>query len=619
VGSLTQLTLACFLALQSDAVVSSVADRMKIDKADILGADSSNAAVKLALAETHVIQETKDYLQSEGVDLTLPSSTPRSPTTLLIKNIPYATGSAALAEMLEPFGEVARLLVPPSRTIALVEFKDAREAREAWKGLSYKRVGNSVLYLEKGPKGLWDGEVVEKKAPELPAAAASAVAPSTVDLPASAAKKAPKAVPATTAKAADSEDVPPNATLFVKNLSFATTPVGLLSLFSPLPGFAFCRIQTKPQPTATNPTQRVSMGFGFAGFKTPAQAEAAMKVAQGKVIDGRALEVGFAKRNTEDVEVGPAADKKGGKKGWMETTTKMVVKNLPFEASKKDVQELFGYALPSCSAPALPIANAPLPFTLPQLVCTAQVGPAAQEVQRRLARFRLPRLPHPARGRVGHGLAQAHPSARPAPRARVGQGGRGRRQAARAGRRRRPGGRGGRRREAGQADKDCSLEALLCMTPLSPACRPFCLVSFDLSRPGSELERAARPAPPPPPPTSSASVLLLHHHRPTRPACLSQPLPLLPSWPCGLPWRADRVSASSPLASIQVTRRLLSSPPPLTSLRGAARRPPPPRPGHSPASHRLCGPSRRPLQHIAPRLIGPHQTPSWPIGPCRPT
>lgn len=44
-------------------MVSSVADRMNISKADILSADSSNAAVKLALAETHVIQETKKYFE----------------------------------------------------------------------------------------------------------------------------------------------------------------------------------------------------------------------------------------------------------------------------------------------------------------------------------------------------------------------------------------------------------------------------------------------------------------------------------------------------------------------------------------------------------------------------
>ena len=43
--------------------MSSVADRMNISKADILSADSDNAAVKLALAETHVIQETKKYFE----------------------------------------------------------------------------------------------------------------------------------------------------------------------------------------------------------------------------------------------------------------------------------------------------------------------------------------------------------------------------------------------------------------------------------------------------------------------------------------------------------------------------------------------------------------------------
>jgi multiple RNA-binding domain-containing protein 1 len=44
---------------QSDAVLSSVADRMNISKSDILDPESPDAAVKLALAETHIIQETK--------------------------------------------------------------------------------------------------------------------------------------------------------------------------------------------------------------------------------------------------------------------------------------------------------------------------------------------------------------------------------------------------------------------------------------------------------------------------------------------------------------------------------------------------------------------------------
>ena len=54
---------------QSDAVVSSIADRMNVSKSDILNPETDNAAVKLALAETHVIQETKTFLEQHGVDL----------------------------------------------------------------------------------------------------------------------------------------------------------------------------------------------------------------------------------------------------------------------------------------------------------------------------------------------------------------------------------------------------------------------------------------------------------------------------------------------------------------------------------------------------------------------
>lgn len=46
---------------------SSIADQIGITQADILNLESDNAAIKLALAETHVIQETKSYLESQGV------------------------------------------------------------------------------------------------------------------------------------------------------------------------------------------------------------------------------------------------------------------------------------------------------------------------------------------------------------------------------------------------------------------------------------------------------------------------------------------------------------------------------------------------------------------------
>ena len=47
-----------------------MADRLKISKGDILNPESGeDAAVKLALAETHVIGETKKYLEDVRCDL----------------------------------------------------------------------------------------------------------------------------------------------------------------------------------------------------------------------------------------------------------------------------------------------------------------------------------------------------------------------------------------------------------------------------------------------------------------------------------------------------------------------------------------------------------------------
>ncbi|KAF9780902.1 hypothetical protein BJ322DRAFT_288288 [Thelephora terrestris] len=132
------------LYMNSDAVVSSVADRMKISKSDISNPDSENAAVKLALAETHVINETKAYLESHGVildsfsDLTGSGRVSRSDTVIFF----------------EVHGELSRVLIPPAGTIAVVEFVHSDDAAGAFKAVVYRQLGNAIVYLEKGPIGM---------------------------------------------------------------------------------------------------------------------------------------------------------------------------------------------------------------------------------------------------------------------------------------------------------------------------------------------------------------------------------------------------------------------------------------------------------------------------------
>ncbi|EAU87398.1 rRNA primary transcript binding protein [Coprinopsis cinerea okayama7 len=330
------------LYMNSDAVASSIADRMNIPKTSILNPDPSetttNPAVKLALAETHIITETKTFLESQGVLLSSFTSKVRSDTILLVKNIPYGTTEPQIREMFEPHGELVRVLVPPAGTIAVVEFVKGEEAAKAFKAVAYRRLGNSVVYLEKGPVGMFvsDPEEVEKR---------RVTTEEDRRLLESSVIKVPEALPIETTDSAgetaggEGQETVAGSTLYVKNLSFATTQERLVSLFSHLPSFSFARIQTKPDPK--RPGARLSMGYGFIGFKDVEGARKALKSLQGFVVDGHELHVKVAGRGRDEVakELGVATSNDATGKS---RTTKMIVKNVPFEATKKDIRDLFG-------------------------------------------------------------------------------------------------------------------------------------------------------------------------------------------------------------------------------------------------------------------------------------
>jgi multiple RNA-binding domain-containing protein 1 len=287
---------------------------MGISKADLLSSDETNPSVKLALAETHIIAETKQYFLSAGLNIeALDPKAPRSQTIILVKNIPYGTTIPTITELFAAHGEVARVLLPPAGTLGVVEMKDSIDAGRAFKALSYKRLGSAVLYLEKGPSGMFVDKpknVITEEAQEL------------LDR-----------VAATDSSNTDES----GSTLFLKNLSFSTTTLRLQNLLSSLPGYSFARVQTKPDNK--RPGERLSMGYGFVGFKTREEAGKGMTGLEGFEVDGKILEVSFAQRGGEE-----EGERGGGGKKELEGKTKgtkVLVKNLPFEATKKDVKDLF--------------------------------------------------------------------------------------------------------------------------------------------------------------------------------------------------------------------------------------------------------------------------------------
>jgi multiple RNA-binding domain-containing protein 1 len=312
------------LYMNMDDVMSSVATRMGVEKSQLLDPTSSDAAVRQALAETHVIQEAKSYFLESGVDLeAFKTGRKRSDTTILVKNFPYGTKHDEIRDRFSSHGQIVRLLIPPSGTMALVEFAAASHGRAAFDALKYSRVGSSILFLEKAP------EDVFTSAPSATVAAAlAAFAPDN--------SKQSKLTTADLLEGTPNADVD-TSTLFVRNLNFTTTNDVLRDAFSPLSGFLSAKVKTKPDPKRSG--QILSMGFGFIEFHSKEDAQAALAAMNGYSLEGFKLDVRPSQKTLDE---GAARRKQDKAKAAAMHQTKVVVKNLPFEATKKDVRTLLG-------------------------------------------------------------------------------------------------------------------------------------------------------------------------------------------------------------------------------------------------------------------------------------
>ena len=160
--------------LRSDTVVSALADKLQVDKGDIMDHNESGMAVRLALGETKLIEENKAYFKEHGINvdleslksITSASGGKRSSTTILVKNLPYETTEEDLTKTFANYGIIAKLLLPPSRAVAIIEYSAPGEARKAFKKLAYTKFKHVPLYLEWAPEGIVKEGGGEKKAEE---------------------------------------------------------------------------------------------------------------------------------------------------------------------------------------------------------------------------------------------------------------------------------------------------------------------------------------------------------------------------------------------------------------------------------------------------------------------
>jgi multiple RNA-binding domain-containing protein 1 len=316
--------------VRSDAVVDSLASRMGFRKGDILsvrdGLSSGDAAVRLALGETALIEENRAFLERLGISLSnLEGPVKRSNTCILIKNLPADTVEDELMKM---FGSVAttstappRLELAPSRTLAVVSYAHRNDAKTALRRLAYRRFKSVPLYLEWAPL-LAEERILadtETKPPKLASLQAEN------DL-------------------AEDVEVGPTSTLHVKNLNFSTTEDRLREFFSKQgTGVRAVRIPQKVVAAKRSGGREVegprslSLGYGFVELGSQESCKKVIKELQGALLDGHALELSPSSAKTQ---VSPSAI--APPKGKQQLPNKLVIRNVPFQATRKELLVLFG-------------------------------------------------------------------------------------------------------------------------------------------------------------------------------------------------------------------------------------------------------------------------------------
>ncbi|KMR02737.1 putative rna-binding protein 19-like protein [Lasius niger] len=326
------------LFLGQNAVADAIASRYNTTKEKLLedGSDGMSAAVKLALGETQLTQDTRAFLEENGVCLDAFNQAPnkRSATVILVKNLPAQTKLREIRELFAKHGELARIVMPPAGITALVEFLEPSEARKAFHALAYKKYKHLPLYLEWAP----DNSFVRPASKTDMTKNNAEKRKESTDLAEEAKKDA------TTEESKENENIhtkeddeppEPDTTLFVKNINFSTTEEQLKDYFGKCGPLHYVTIATKKDPE--NPANKLSMGYGFVRYKRKHDADRALKTLQMSVLDGKSLELKRSERTLmSDVKT---AKKKS--KITEQTGSKILVRNVPFQATLQEITELF--------------------------------------------------------------------------------------------------------------------------------------------------------------------------------------------------------------------------------------------------------------------------------------
>ncbi|XP_063769363.1 probable RNA-binding protein 19 [Pseudophryne corroboree] len=317
------------LFMGTSAVADVIAQKFNTSKNQVLDHEGKGSvAVRVALGETQVVQDVRQFLLENGVRLDSFSQAagPRSKTVILVKNLPAGCQSAELQEVFGRFGHLGRVLLPEGGISAIVEFLEPTEAKQAFRKLAYTKFQHVPLYLEWAPMNVFNSPpAVMKAEPVKETKPAEQEKEETVETQTKQKTESEEED--------DEEETLQGCTLFIKNLNFSTSEETLREVFSKVGAVKTCTISKKKDKQGS----LLSMGFGFVAYRKPEQAQKAIRQLQHCTVDGHQLEVKLSERATK-----PALSSDRKKQmNKNQKSSKILVRNVPFQATVHEIRELF--------------------------------------------------------------------------------------------------------------------------------------------------------------------------------------------------------------------------------------------------------------------------------------
>ncbi|KAM0677034.1 hypothetical protein BDAP_002410 [Binucleata daphniae] len=118
-------------------VVERICAEENISKEDLVDVDDNDLGARIAILETHLVDQTKKWLDENNIDV---KGEKIDKKMLLIRNYDLLNNLSGLNK--------GKIKVSPSKCLAIVEFNNEKDCEEAYKRFCMKRVKDKAIYCE---------------------------------------------------------------------------------------------------------------------------------------------------------------------------------------------------------------------------------------------------------------------------------------------------------------------------------------------------------------------------------------------------------------------------------------------------------------------------------------